>query len=519
MAAKRKTMEQIRSILQQKVNGRSIRSIAEQTGLSRNTIRFYLRGVESSGHGLREALELEDESLASLFARDEPLVSKDARHLDLQAKLPEYASELKKRHVTRELLWEEYRAEHPEGYGYTRFCHYLNIHIGTKDVTAIFDHRPAEKLMIDFAGDKLGYFDTQTGEEVSCEVFVAVLPYSSYIYAEALPDQKQEHFAQGMNNAFLYLGGVPQCVLCDNMKSVVKKANRYEPTFTELTEQLALHYRTTFMATRVRKPRDKATAETSVNVTYKRIYGKLRNTICHSLKELNSHISKALDELNERNFKGRNYSRKDIFLQYEQDQLKPLPSDVFEIKKSVFAKVQRNYHIILGEDMHQYSVPWRYSGKKVKVVYTADLVEIYLDYKRIALHGRNYQRHGYSTSEDHMPENHRAIAEQKGWDADYFLRQAGKIGTETREAIARVLESRAFPEQTYNACLGILRLGRKYGHSRLEAACKLVMQGPRVNYGIISNILNNNMDKQSNEISRDFKTVQHENIQGAENYQ
>jgi transposase len=520
MAAKRKTMEQIRSILQQRINGRSIRSIAEQTGLSRNTIRFYLRTIETSGHSLPHALELTDESLATLLARDEPLVSQDARYLDLHARLTAYASELKKRHVTRELLWEEYRQHYPEGYGYTRFCHYLNAHIGTKDVTAIFEHRPGEKLMIDFAGDKLSYIDTQSGELVYCEVFVAVLPFSSYIYAEALPGQKQQHFAQGINNAFLYLGGVPQCVLCDNMKSAVKKANRYEPTFTELTEQLALHYQTTFMATRVRKPRDKATAETSVNVTYKRIYGKLRNIECYSLKELNWHIHKALDELNDRHFKSRNYSRKDVYQQYERDHLQPLPSDIFEVKKSVFAKVQRNYHIILGEDMHQYSVPWRFSGKKAKVVYTDDLVEIYLDYKRIALHERNYRRHGYTTTKDHMPENHRAIYEQKGWDAAYLLKEAEKTGSQTRVAIALVLESRAFPEQTYNACLGILRLCRKYGHNRLEAACTLVLQGPRVNFGIISNILKNNMDKQlSNETAEDFKTVTHENIQGAENYQ
>lgn len=520
MAAKRKTMEQIRSILQQRINGRSIRWIAKQTGLSRNTIRVYLRSIEISGRSLPEVLELKDESLAALLARDEPFVCQDPRYLDLQEKLVVYSSELKKRHVTRELLWEEYRQLHPDGYGYTRFCHYLNAHIGAKDVTAIFDHRPGEKLMIDFAGDKLHYIDKESGELIYCEVFVAVLPFSSYIYAQAIPSQKQQHFVLGMNNAFLYLGGVPQCVLCDNMKSAVKKANRYEPTFTELTEQLSLHYRTTFMATRVRKPRDKATAETSVNVTYKRIYGKLRNIECNSLKELNSHIRKALDELNERNFKSRNYSRKDVYLQYERDQLQPLPSDVFEIKKSVSAKVQRNYHIILGEDMHQYSVPWRFSGKMVKVVYTADLVEIYHDYKRIALHERNYRRHGYTTSKDHMPENHRAIMEQKGWDAAYFLKEAEKTGDQTRKAIALVLESRAFPEQTYNACLGILRLCRKYGSNRLEAACTLVLQGPRVNFGIISNILKNNMDKKlSNETAEDFKTVAHENIQGAENYQ
>lgn len=511
-------MEQIRSIIQQKIKGASIRSITRHTGLSRNTVRFYLRTVEAKGYNLANVLEMDDQSLAKLYDQDETTVN-NTHYLTLQSKLKEYAAELKKRHVTRQLLWEEYRQAFPDGYGYTRFCHHLNEYIGSKDVTAVFTHQPGEKLMVDFAGDKLGYIDKQSGEVIYCDVFVAVLPFSSYIYAEALASQKQEEVVKGLNNAFIYLGGVPQSVLCDNMKSAVKKANRYEPIFTELIEQLALHYGVTFMATRVRKPRDKATAETSVNVTYKRIYGKLRNMESFSLSELNLHIKQALDQLNDRHFKGRDYSRKDIFEQYERANLLPLPSKVFEVKKSVFAKVQRNYHIILGENMHQYSVPWRFSGKKVKLVYTSDLVEVYYEHKRIALHGRNYRRHGYSTLKDHMPENHRAIMEQKGWDAGYFLCEAEKTGRHTRQAIAQVLESKAFPEQTYNACLGILRLGKKYGQHRLEAACTLVLQGPRVNFGIVNNILKNNMDKQLKKTANeDFKTPPHENIRGPENY-
>jgi transposase len=474
--------------------------------------------VESQGHDLDKALNMDDESLSGIFDQKE-LASNDPRNLALQQRLQQYAEELKKPHVTRQLLWEEYRQDFPQGYGYTRFCHHLNQHIGSKDVTAIFDHRPGEKLMIDFAGDKLSYINKQTGEVVYCDVFVAVLPFSSYIYAQALASQKQEDVVKGLNNAFLYLGGVPQSVLCDNMKSAVKKANRYEPTFTELIDQLALHYGVTFMATRVRKPRDKATAETSVNVIYKRIYGKLRNTESFSLDELNANIKQALAQLNNRNFKGRDYSRKDVFEKYELGSLHPLPTKVFEVKKTTRSKVQKNYHVILGENMHQYSVPWRFAGKNVKLVYTSDIVEVYYEHKRIALHTRDYRRHSYSTIKEHMPENHRAIHEQKGWNADYFLREAEKSGTHTRQAIAQVLTSRAFPEQTYNACLGILRLGSKYGKHRLEAACTLVLQGPRVNFGIINRILKNNMDKQlNNKINEDFRTPPHDNIRGPENY-
>ena len=273
------------------------------------------------------------------------------------------------------------------------------------------------------------------------------------------------------------------------------------------------------MATRVRKPRDKATVESSVRITYQRIYGKLRDSLCYSLNELNALIKAELEALNSRNFKGRDHSRRDVFQEYEQAHLKPLPTKVFEVKKTVMAKVQKNYHIILGQDMHQYSVPWRYSGKQVKVIYTSDTVEVYHEQRRIALHTRNYRKHGYSTLKEHMPENHKAIMEQKGWDADYFLRQASKIGPFTNKAVAKLLKSKAFPEQTYNACLGILRLAGKYGHDRLEAACQLVLRSPRASYGIINNILKNNMDKQlNNTIEMDFKTPDNENVRGPENY-
>lgn len=519
MAGKRKTMEQIRNILREKINGTSIRAIARHSGVSRNTIKGYIRIIESAGYSLQGALALDDEALMGLLYESHKPSSIDTRHSNFQQELPLYVAELRKRHVTRQILWEEYRQENPEGYGYTRFCHYLNQYIGTKDVTAIFSHRPGEKIMVDFAGDKLSYIDKESGEVIDCEVLITALPFSSYIYAEALVSQKQEDFVKGVNNAFLYLGGVPQSVLCDNLKSAVKKANRYEPAFTELIDQLALYYQTTFMATRVRKPRDKATVESSVRITYQRIYGKLRNTQCYSLKELNAMIRIELEALNARNFKGKDYSRNDVFQKHEQPLLRPLPSNMFEVKKTVLAKVQKNYHIILGEDMHQYSVPWRYSGKKIKVVYTSDTVEIYYEHTRIALHTRNYRRHGYSTLKEHMPENHKAIMEQKGWDASYFLRQALKTGTSTHKAIAQVLESRSFPEQTYNACLGILRLGGKYGQDRLEAACNLVLQGPRINYGIINNILNNNMDKQQkNTAAQEFKTPDNENVRGPQNY-
>lgn len=517
MAGTRKSMEQIRYILQQTRQGRSIRSIARQLGISRNTVRGYLRASERSGHNLATVEQLDDQALASLFATGPSDQEPDSRHSYLQSRLSFYTQELKKRHVTRQILWEEYRQGHPDGYGYTRFCHHLNEYIGRHDVVAMFEHRAGEKLMVDFAGDTLSYVDRSSGEVISCEVLVCVLPCSGYLYVEAMPSQRQTDFVAGISRTFHFLGGVPQSVLCDNLRSAVKKANRYEPTFTELIEQLSVHYQVTFMATRVRKPRDKASVESSVNIVYRRIYARLRDEVFYSLSELNTSIRQALEDLNNRHFQGKDYSRRDAFLRYEQPCLRGLPAWVFQVKKSVWAKVQKNYHVIVGEDMHQYSVPYRYTGQRAKVTYTADTVEVYYQHQRIALHPRNYRKHGYTTSKEHMPKNHQKVMEQKGWDADYFLGQALRIGPSTHQAIARVLDSRAFPEQTYRACLGVLRLATKYSEARLEKACSLVVTGPKVTYGILSNLLKHNMDQRP-DTKQNFKTPVHHNVRGPEYY-
>jgi len=176
-----------------------------------------------------------------------------------------------------------------------------------------------------------------------------------------------------------------------------------------------------------------------------------------------------------------------------------------------------NYHVILGEDMHQYSVPYIHVGKQVQVVYDQHEVEVFLDLQRIALHTRTTRRNGYSTKEEHMPKNHLKYKETKGWDGDYFLAQALKVGSNTQSVMKRLLAKNQFVAQTYNSCLGILSLGKKYGNDRLESACKLAMTVSSTNYQIVSNVLKNNRDKE--EISEPTLSFpEHENIRGKENY-
>jgi len=521
MAAKPITMDQIRIIIQQARIGASIRSIARSTGISRNTVRAYVRQIQQSGHTYDQVLELDDVQLSLICRQYDtvPDAPRDSRAFTLKQWIQEHGSDLHKPHVTRQILWEEYRQSHPDGYGYTWFCRHLNDYVGHNELTAILTHPPGHTVMFDFAGDTLSYEDPETGLSVQVPVWVGVLPSSSHMYVQAARSQQQEEVAALIQQSFSYFGGVPQSALFDNFRSVVKRADRYEPTFTELMDALSVHYQCTFMTTRVKRPRDKASVESAVNVAYKRIYGKLRNQRFTSLEQLNQAITHALDELNKRPFKGRSESRLELFERYEKPVLSALPPSAFVVRRRSQVKVQRNYHVILGQDMHQYSVPWRYAGKSVRISWTSADVEIYYGLNRIAVHPRNPRRFGYSTVVEHMPPNHQAMLEYRGWDATYFLEKASTIGPATHHAIGVILASKSFPEQTYKSCLGVLKLGHKYTSERLESVCELLLELPRITYQLVKTMLENNRDlHQRHHLHEDSITPNHSNIRGRHTY-
>lgn len=517
MAGKPINMHQIKQIIELLSKNYGIRTIVRLCGISRNTVRDYKLLIEQSKLPFEQLMLLEDEALAALINGKDPVKqTASARKKDFQSRLNYFSSELGRRGVTRQLLWDEYREQYPDSYSYSQFCDHLSKELQVKNAVMHFTHRPAEQMMVDFAGDTMSYVDRATGEILTCQILVCVLPFSNYTYVEALRSQKQDEFISGLSNALYYLGGSPQSIKCDNLKPAVIRANRYEPVFTEAMEFFGAYYGLTVMAARVRKPRDKASVESAVSVAYKRIYAPLRDEIFYSLKELNHAIRIHLDKHNVWNFKAKDYSRKMMFEKEEKHLLKPLPERPYVIRHTAIAKVQKNYHIILGEDFHQYSVPYKLIGKKVKLIYTTDVVEIYYEHRRIALHSRSYKKYGYTTLHAHMPANHVFIQEHKGWNADTFINHALAVGPATKSFITRILSSKIFPEQTYNSCLGIFRLGKQYGNDRLEAACQRAIDSPHANYGIIQNILKNNLDKTEEPLKNPIPT--HENIRGSINY-
>jgi transposase len=289
--------------------------------------------------------------------------------------------------------------------------------------------------------------------------------------------------------------------------------------FTETIQQWALHNNIALTAGRPRKPKDKAPVENEVKLTYQRIYAPLRDRVFFSLNELNAAIKEQLAQHHSLCFQRKDYSRLQQFIREEKPLLMPLPQQAYVLHHNTSAKVQRNYHITLGEDGHHYSVPFCYIGKTVSVVYDADTVEIYFENRRIALHTRSYKNNGFTTLKEHMPQSHQRFHEQKGWDGDYFMEQAQTIGPCCTLYIEGMLKSRHFTEQACNSCLGVLRLAKAYGAARLEAACKRALKGSSFSYRTVSNILANHLDTvESSEQFPSFTMPAHDNVRGPEAY-
>jgi transposase len=356
-------MIKIRQILRLYDQGRSRYQIAEQVGISRNTLKKYIKEFEDSGLTFLEVSDLSDKDLEELFIKPEGSLLSEKQH-KLFSMFPAMDKELKKRGVTRQILWESYRLKHPDGVGRSQFNYYFAQWKTQVNPTMRMEHKAGDKLYVDFAGEHLSVIDPMTGEVQYVEVFLAVLGASQLTYVEAVPTQQKEDFIAACEGALHFYGGVPSAIVPDNLKSAVTKSSKYEPTLNETFANFAEHYGTTILPARAYRPRDKALVENAVRISYSRIYAKLRDQKYFSLPELNAAILEALALHNNALLSGRNYSRRQQFEEIEKNTLMPLPATRYEMKKQAFATVMKNGHVNLSPDKHYYSVPYRFIGKK-----------------------------------------------------------------------------------------------------------------------------------------------------------
>ncbi len=379
----------------------------------------------------------------------------------------------------------------------------------------IQQHEPGDKLFIDYAGKKLEWIDRNTGEVHKVEVFMACLGYSKYSYVEAVPSQKVGDFIMTLIRCLHFLGAVPAAIVPDNLKAAVIKTDRYEPELNRLLDDVANHYNTDILPARSAKPQDKSLVENLVKNAYSHIYAPLRNEKFYSLAELNLAMRKKQDEFNRKPFQGHSDSRLDRFQLHEKPLLKSLPQYAYEIKKHREVTIQKNAHILSGEDKHYYSVPYQYTGQKAKLIYTSSAVSIYVKSDLVAMHPRDTKPHGYTSVKEHMPSHHRQYLDRS---PDYYQQWASKISTPVQEAVKMILSSKKHPEQAYKSCEGLRSLERCHGKITLSLACKQALDIGVCNNGFITRIIQSGMVHQS-EDSPQVITPPYENLRGSKYYQ
>jgi transposase len=479
-------MTDYKEILRVMVQGLSQRNTALACGVSRNTVADVERRCRIHNLTWDKAQTMSNEAIKNC------LFPNEQRQRDTTYQMPDYQQihiELAKPHVTLMLLWEEYcRACRESGqryYQYTQFRKYYEDYAVREKVTIRIEHKPGELMEVDWAGTKPQYRDPGTGFFIKVSLFVAVLPCSQIVYAEIFEDQTLVSWIDAHNHAFRYWGGVPRTITPDNLKTGVTEADWFSPIIQRTYQEMATYYGTVILPARPARARDKASVENSVKIASNRIIAALRNKQCLSFEELHQACLEELDKLNDRNLTGKSRSRWDQFLSEEKAHLLPLCSQAYEVALWSTAKVQVNSHISF--DKHFYSVPYEYLQKEVDVRSTRQIIEIFYHQERIASHVRLWGQKRYSTNKSHMPPDKQFYLD---WDADRFLKWSRQFGSETEKVVAAILNSSPIVQQTYNACMGVISLAKKYTAVRLERACKLACQRSKTpTYRMVKDIL------------------------------
>jgi transposase len=476
-------VRKIGEVLRLQAQGLSQREIGQSVGAAKTTVREYLRRAAVAGIRWPLPEGLDDSQLeAKLFP---PLIVAAGK----RRPLPEWVEvhrELKsRRHVTLMLLWLEYRESHPDGLGYSQFCWQYRRWQGAQDVVMRLGYRGGERLFVDYAGDTVPVIDPDTGEIRSAQIFVAALGASGLLYAEASWSQDLGSWLLAHVHCFEVLGGVPEAVTPDNLRSGVSRACWYDPEINPSYLELARHYGTAILPTRIAKPRDKAAAEVGVQVVERWVLARLRHRRFFSLEELNRAIRELIEAVNGRAFRGQVTSRRDLFLELEKGALRPLPASRYEFARWKRGKLGIDYHVEF--ESRFYSAPYRLARQEVEVRATSQVVEIYHKGARVASHVREYGKRRFITNPEHMPASHRAHLE---WTPSRLVRWGA-----VAELAETMMRTRPHPEHGYRACLGLMQLEKRYGKERLNAACQRALLVGSPSYQSVKSILKAGLDR------------------------
>jgi len=517
MPSKRLSMRKIKEVLRLHYEaGLSRRAISDSQNVSYGSVANYLQRAELAGIRWPLPADMDERTLGRLLFPSQP-VTGQRRFVELD--FPQMHQELKRKGVTRQLLWQEYREQHPsQGYSYAQFCHRYLEWLSCQQRSLRRTHRAGEKLFVDYCGPTMSVVNPDTGEIRQAQIFVAVLGASNYTFACAHWSQKQQDWLDAHVQAFTFFGGVPEVVVPDNLKSAVRKVHRYDPDINPAYQQLATHYGVAIIPARPYKPKDKAKAEVAVQIVERWIMARLRHQTFFTLASLNQAIRFLLNDLNQRAFKKLPGTRRSQFEQLDQPALRPLPQQPYEYRDIRQVRVHIDYHI--EYDGHYYSVPHHLVKQALEVQASAQTVSLYQHGNRVAIHPRSYRKGAHTTYAEHMPHAHRAV---QGWSGERFLNWAADIGAETQQVVQHLLQEKRHPEQSYRRILALLGNAKQYGRQRLNNACARALLINSPTRKSVESILKQGLDQvpystEATDAGQDLNLDHHENIRGADYY-
>ncbi|MDH4267925.1 MAG: IS21 family transposase [Deltaproteobacteria bacterium] len=517
MAKERLSMRKIKEVLRLHFeHQQSARQIAQSCDIARSTVKEYLHRAEQAKVIWPLSGEMDDAALENRLFPPAPLISPEKRQMPPMEYLHQ---ERKKKGVTLQLLWHEYKETNPDGYQYSQFCEIYRQWTQKLDVCLRQEYRAGEKLFVDYAGQTIPIQDPLTGVIREAYLFVATLGASNYTFVEATLSQDLPSWIQSHVHAFEFFQGVAEILIPDNLKTGVTHPCRYEPDINPTYLDLAEYYNTVVIPARVRKAKDKAKVESAVLIAERWILAALRNRIFFSLEELNEAIREKLQGFNLRKFQKLETTRKELFENLDRPALKPLPEKPYEYAEWKKATVNIDYHIEV--DHHYYSVPYQLTREQVEVRITLTTIEVLFKNRRVASHARSYRKGAFTTLKEHMPKAHQQYLE---WTPSRIIRWAAQIGPHTEELITQILERKPHPQQGFRSCLGIIRLKKLYSQERLEAACAYAISIQGFSYKSVQSILKNRLDQKhtllpTREESTLLLPLPHPNIRGKEYYQ
>ena len=508
-------MRQIKEVLRLKyLKELSQQAISDSTNIPRRTIRNYLSRAKAAHLTWPLPKEMDNEMLNTLLF---PMKGKETSQQRPAPDWKQIHRELKRKGVTLQLLWEEYKRRNSTGYQYSRFASLYREWSKTKEVWMVQSYPAGEKVFVDYSGATFPIWNTRLTEiAFEAELFVSTLGASDLIFCLATKSQRLEDWIDAHNKMFQYYGGVSALIVPDNLRSGVSKAHRYEALCNRTYDELAEHYGCAIMPARSYKPRDKAKVEKSVQTIQRRILAPLRDQKFTSLSSCNERIAVLLEAINEKPFQKLSDSRRELFTKVEQGELQPLPAQSYRLARWHQETVNGGYHIRAQE--HYYSVPYSYVRKKIDIRTSQVTVECFYQEKRIAAHSRDDTPNAYTTLDAHRPEAHR---QQALWRGERLIEWAQRIGPQTHTFIHQLLQDKKrHLHQKERSALGILRLTQAFDEKRLEVACEKALEIGTFRYDSLVSILKKRLSEVEINAAekKSYQSQPHENVRGAEYY-